>query len=131
MSNAATTSTISTNAAIIALSYLDTWNAADPQQRRALLESAWSEEPRYVDPMMSGAGREQIDGLISAVQNRFPEWKFSLLGTPDLHGSYLRFSWSLGPAGADGPVKGTDFVVLEDGRIKDVTGFLDQIPEHA
>lgn len=129
MSNAA--SNANTTAAIIAHSYLDTWNAADPQRRRALLESAWSESPSYVDPMMSGAGREQIDGLIAAVQHRFPQWRFSLLGTPDLHGAYLRFSWALGPEGADAPVKGTDFVVLEEGRIKEVTGFLDQIPEHA
>ncbi|KAF1045153.1 MAG: hypothetical protein GAK35_01479 [Herbaspirillum frisingense] len=129
MSNANTHA--NTHAAIIAHSYLDTWNATDSLQRRALLESAWSEAPSYVDPMMSGSGREQIDGLIAAVQKRFPEWKSSLVGTPDLHGAYLRFSWSLGPEGVDGPVKGTDFVVLEEGRIKAVTGFLDQIPEHA
>lgn len=130
MSNASPTA-VQTNAAILAHSYLDTWNASDPQRRKSLLESAWSEASSYVDPMMSGAGREQIDALIGAVQSRFPDWKFSLLGTPDLHGSYLRFSWALGSDGMDGPVKGTDFVVLEEGRIKNVTGFIDQIPEHA
>ncbi|MGJ5217721.1 nuclear transport factor 2 family protein, partial [Bradyrhizobium oligotrophicum] len=44
---------------------------------------------------------------------------------------YVRFSWTLGPDSADGPIQGTDFVELADGRIRRVTGFLDRVPEGA
>jgi hypothetical protein len=41
-------------------------------------------------------------------------------------------SWGLGPDGAaDSPIKGTDFAVLSDGRIRSITGFLDQVPAGA
>jgi hypothetical protein len=34
----------------------------------------------------------------------------------------------LGPHGAEPPIKGTDFVTLEDRRLHRVVGFLDQVP---
>jgi len=37
----------------------------------------------------------------------------------------------LGPDGVDSPIKGTDFAVLKDGRIRNITGFLDQVPQGA
>jgi hypothetical protein len=40
----------------------------------------------------------------------------------------VRFSWGLGPHGAEPPIKGTDFVTLEGGRLHRVVGFLDQVP---
>jgi len=52
-----------------------------------------------------------------------------LLGGADGFGDHVRFSWGLGPDGADSPIKGTDFAVLSDGRIKSITGFLDQVPQ--
>jgi hypothetical protein len=36
-----------------------------------------------------------------------------------------------GHDGVDSPIKGTDFAVVSDGRIKSVTGFLDQLPQGA
>ena len=46
-------------------------------------------------------------------------------------GDHVRFSWGLGPEGADSPIKGTDFAVVRDGRIRSITGFLDQVPAGA
>ena len=47
---------------------------------------------------------------------------------PNGFGDHVRFSWGLGPDGGDSPIKGTDFAVLSDGRIRSITGFLDQVP---
>jgi len=80
---------------------------------------------------MQGSGHNQIDGLISEVQQRLPAFRFALIGQPDSYGSNVRFSWQLGPEGADGPIKGTDFATLDNGRLKEVVGFLDQIPAAA
>ncbi len=54
-----------------------------------------------------------------------------MIGQPNGFGDYVRFSWGLGPDGADSPIKGTDFAVVKDGRIESVTGFLDQVPPGA
>ncbi|HEX4182689.1 MAG TPA: nuclear transport factor 2 family protein [Caulobacteraceae bacterium] len=115
----------------IADAYIALWNETDAKRRLALIGEAWTEDARYVDPLMSGEGREQISGLIGAVHERFPGFRFSLIGQPDGHGSHVRFSWGLGPVGQDSPIRGTDFAVVEGERLQSVTGFLDQVPAGA
>ena len=112
----------------VAQQYIAAWNEIDAERRAALIARTWSEDATYVDPLMAGHGRAQVDALMAGVQGRFPDFRFALIGEPDGFGDHVRFSWGLGPDGADAPIKGTDFVRLEDGRLKSVTGFLDQIP---
>ncbi|MET0529448.1 MAG: nuclear transport factor 2 family protein [Microvirga sp.] len=117
-----------TDATSIATRYIALWNETDADRRQALLADLWTEDGTYIDPLMQGSGHSQIDALISAVHQRFPTFRFALLCQPDGNGNNVRFSWQLGPEGADGPIKGTDFVTLDNGRLKEVVGFLDQVP---
>ena len=112
----------------LANDYIETWNEADQDRRRAALTAGWTERATYIDPLMRGTGLAQIDGLIGAVHARFPGFRFALLGNADGHDTFVRFSWGLGPDGGDAIVKGTDFVVCDGDRIASVTGFLDQVP---
>lgn len=113
----------------IASRYIDLWNERSPNRRRVILSENWASDARYVDPLMSGDGHDGVDALVAGVQQRFPDFRFRLLGQPNGFGDHVRFSWGLGPDGADSPIKGTDFAVLSDGRIKSITGFLDQVPQ--
>lgn len=112
----------------IASRYIAAWNETDPAARRALIAEGWAEDAAYVDPLMAGRGHAEVDALIAGVQQRFPEFRFALIGKADGFGDKVRFSWGLGPADAEAPIKGTDFAVVESGRLKSVTGFLDQVP---
>jgi hypothetical protein len=112
----------------IADAYIEVWNERDKARRETLVASGWTEGAIYVDPLMRGAGRAEIAGLIGAVQERFPDYRFRLIGKPDGFGSNVRFSWGLGPHSAEPPIKGTDFATVEDGRLHRVVGFLDQVP---
>ncbi len=115
----------------IAREYIELWNERKASRRRELLAQNWTADAKYVDPLMSGDGYDGVDGLIAGVQQRFPEFRFALIGEPNGFGVHLRFSWGLGPHGADSPIKGTDFAVLKEGRIHSITGFLDQVPQGA
>jgi hypothetical protein len=115
----------------IARRYIDLWNERGAGRRRELLSEFWTADASYVDPLMKGDGADGIDALIAGVQQRFPDFKFNLIGEPNGYGDQLRFSWGLGPDGVDSPIKGTDFAVLKDGRIRSITGFLDQVPAGA
>ena len=115
----------------IASSYIALWNERTPSRRREMLATSWTADASYVDPLMRGDGHDGVDALIAGVQERFPDFRFTLIGQPNGYGDHLRFSWGLGPDGADGPIKGTDFAVLKDGRIRSITGFLDQVPAGA
>src|SRR3979490_1345539 len=115
----------------IARHYIDLWNERKRSRRREMVATNGTSDARYVDPLMSGDGHDGVDALIAGVQQRFPDFKFTLIGEPNGYGDHVRFCWGLGPDGADSPIKGTDFAVLSDGRIRSITGFLDQVPAGA
>ena len=112
----------------IAQNYITAWNESDATRRKALLEAAFTKDVSYRDPVMQGDGRDGIATLIDGVQQRFAGFQFSLKGEPDGFGDRIRFSWNLGPEGVESVIEGTDIGVIEDGRLKSVTGFLDKVP---
>jgi hypothetical protein len=109
--------------------YIDLWNETDPAARRQGIDELWSEDARYVDPMVDAHGREAIDQTIAAVQSQFPEFAFRLAGPVDAHHNQGRFTWELGPAGDEAPIVGFDVAVTDAaGRLQTVLGFLDKVP---
>lgn len=108
-------------------SYLAAWNETDPERRRALLAETWADDASYLDPLMSGEGRDGIDAMIAAAQQAYPGHRFELAQGPDAHNDRVRFTWHLHGPDGNGPVAvGIDFgTVAEDGRLRSVTGFLE------
>jgi hypothetical protein len=108
--------------------YIAVWNEADAARRAGLIEELWTADASYRDPLMQGDGHAAISQLVAAVHERFPGFRFSRIGAADFHGDHLRFSWALGLDGEEAMIKGTDYAVLQEGRLRSVTGFLDQVP---
>lgn len=109
--------------------YLACWNETDADARRALIAEHWSPDLTYADPMVEVTGRDQLDATIAAVQAQFAGFVFTPVDGGDAHHDVARFTWGLGPAGAEPVVVGFDVVVLDaDGRIENVVGFLDRVP---
>lgn len=116
------------DATAIAQRYVAVWNETDAARRAELIEAHWTTDARYVDPMAQASGREQISALVGAVHQRYPGFRFNLFGKAEAHGDNLRFSWTLGPSGAEDLIQGTDFAQLDAGKLRLVTGFLDKVP---
>ncbi|WP_305094569.1 nuclear transport factor 2 family protein [Prescottella sp. R16] len=109
--------------------YLDTWNETDSGKRAALVEDLWARDGRYVDPMGSAEGPAAVSALIGAVQEQFEGMRFELAGDIDAHHDQARFTWALGPVGAEPLVIGFDVLECDpDGRVRTVLGFLDKVP---
>jgi hypothetical protein len=110
--------------------YIAAWNEKDARCRRELVDALWAPDGRYTDPLADACGREEIAGLIGAVQQQFPDFVFTLGGPVDAHHEQARFTWHLGPEGAAEPVViGFDVAVLNGGgQIRSVYGFLDKVP---
>jgi SnoaL-like protein len=109
--------------------YLKAWNATDAAERADLLARVATDDIRYVDPLADVTGRDALGAVIGQVQAQFPGMPLVLHSGPDAHHDVVRFSWALGPAGAEPVVIGTDSVLLtEDGRFALVTGYLDRVP---
>ena len=58
----------------IATDYIDLWNERASDRRREMLKQNWTDDATYIDPLMSGDGRDGVDALIAGVQQRFPEF---------------------------------------------------------
>jgi hypothetical protein len=113
----------------LAKRYIDAWNEPDALARRALISDLYTDDAGYTDPLAQASGRDQIDATIAAVQQQFAGLVFSLAGPVDAHHDTARFQWHLGAPGADEPlVVGFDVVVAENGRLRQVYGFLDKVP---
>ncbi len=116
------------DATAIAQRYIAVWNETDAARRAELIEAHWTADARYVDPMAQASGHDQISALVGAVHQRYPGFRFNLFGNAEAHGDNLRFSWTLGPSGAEDLIQGTDFAHLDAGKLRSVTGFLDKVP---
>jgi SnoaL-like domain len=109
--------------------YLECWNETDPAARKVLIDMVWAADAEYIDPLAKVQGRGAIDAAIAAVQQQFPGWVFTLAGPVDAHHQQARFTWGLGPYGAEPVVVGFDVAVTDDvGQIAAVLGFLDKVP---
>lgn len=113
----------------LAEQYIATWNETDSSARRALINETWAQDGRYIDPLAEVTGRDQIDAVIAAAQAQFAGMTFRLAGPVDAHHDQARFTWTLGPDGADAVVIGFDVAQRDaDGRLALVLGFLDKLP---
>ncbi|MEU0970977.1 nuclear transport factor 2 family protein [Streptomyces sp. NPDC005917] len=119
--------------------YFEAWNATEPEALSKAVAEAWAPEGTYTDPLADVAGHAQITAVIAAAHERFPGFVFRPLGAVDGHHDTARFGWELVNEAADtpsgggsAPVAGFDVVTLsEDGRIRQVLGFLDRVPTGA
>lgn len=108
--------------------YLATFNESDAARRRELLEALYTSDSTYTDPHVDLRGPDQIDAFITQTQERFPGVTFTLGGPVDSHHNQARFQWHAGPDDTPDAYVGFDVIVTDDGRIRNVYGFLDATP---
>lgn len=115
------------NAQTLVTQYLEAFNERDTDRRRELVEALDAPDCTSTDPQVDLQGAEQIDGFIEQTQERFPRFTFTLGGSIDAHHDQARFQWHAGPADAPDAYVGFDVIVIDDGRIRDVYGFMDAV----
>lgn len=109
--------------------YFAIWNETDPVARQKLIADAWAEDATYVDPMFDADGHAGIEAMVAGFRQQFPLLAFRQIGETEAHHDRIRFCWELVPAGGgDVIAAGTDVAVIENGRLRSVTGFFDQAP---
>ena len=110
----------------IAQRYIDCWNETDADKRRAMLDEVFTSDTSFTDPLVAVHGPAAIDEVIAGVQQQLQGLALTL-GPVDGHHDIARFTWQV--AGPDEPlVVGFDVIVLAEGKIKHVHGFLDKVP---
>jgi SnoaL-like domain len=109
--------------------YIASFNETDAGRRRELLGALYTDDVRYTDPAHDLAGPSAIDEFISSTQERFPGYEFSLGSAVDAHHDQARFQWHATAPGSTEPAYvGFDVLVTDNGRVRNVYGFLDKAP---
>jgi hypothetical protein len=110
--------------------YLNLWNETSKEVRMRGIAEAFTPDATYTDPLADAAGHDGIDAVIAGVQGQFSGFTFRLLDGIDSNHNIARFQWELVPAaGGESVAIGSDVAVLnEDGKIRNIYGFLDAVP---
>ena len=108
--------------------YIESFNETDAGRRKEVLDAIYAPDCTYTDPHVDLQGPEQIAVFIEQTHERFPGVTFKLGGEIDAHHNQARFQWHAGPADAPDAFIGFDVIVAEDGRIRNVYGFMDAAP---
>jgi hypothetical protein len=108
--------------------YIAMWNETDAARRRSLIAAIWADGASYLDPVLSGEGREGIDAMVKVVHEKYPGHRFKRISNINAHHDRAQFSWELGSEQGPVLVKGIDFATLStEGRLKSVTGFFTEL----
>ena len=115
----------------LADSYIAAWNERDAGRRRELIAQTWTEDARYVDPIVAGEGHEGIDAMIAGVLAQAEGYTFRRTSAVDAHHDRVRFGWDLVNVETGAPfMAGLDIgEVSADGRLRSIVGFLDLVPD--
>ncbi len=98
--------------------YVDAWNEPDAARRRALLERSITDDCLFEGPLGALTGREAVERLIVAMQDRMPGTSIVRVGAPE-EGDELRFRWEVQTAEGERLMSGVDTVdVAGDGRLR-------------
>jgi hypothetical protein len=112
--------------------YFAMWNEADVARRAEHIAQAWTDDGRYLDPMLEAQGHAELSEMVDGVQAQFPGCRFQRVSGIDVHHDAIRFAWEL--VDADGSVlaAGLDVGVLgSDGRLQSITGFFGELARAA
>jgi hypothetical protein len=122
--------TTTTDTARIVDAYFAMWNEEDETARAALIETAWTADARYLDPLLEADGADGLSTMVETVHGHYPGHRFRRTSGVDVHHDQARFAWEL--VGPDGSVTVAGLDVAElasDGRLRRITGFFGPLPD--
>ena len=110
--------------------YFDSLNEPDVTRRSELTEQVWAERGKFGTPYGEVEGREAIVNLVAGVQKRFPKSTVRRTTKIDGFGKYWRWGFTLSEADGTPILSGSDFALIENGKLHLVMGFFDFAPSN-
>jgi len=109
--------------------YLAAYNETDELTRRGLIDQAFADGGRLIDPPLDGEGRDGISAMMAAVHQQFPGHTFRRSSGIDEHHANVRYGWELLDADGNVALAGMDVGLLDEaGQLVHVAGFFGPLP---
>jgi hypothetical protein len=104
--------------------WMAAWNESEETERRRLIQFAWVEDGRYVDPFVDVTGTEHIAAALADLMALFPGHRVQRTSGIERHFDQIRFTWELLGPESDVVSDGVDIARVDtDCRIMHLTGF--------
>jgi hypothetical protein len=98
--------------------YVAAWNAIEPSARQRLLDEAVTGDFVFEGPTGRFGGREAVDKLIAAMQERMPSTSVVRIGPGEAVDGWVEFGWEIRSDAGARLLGGTDVGELgPDGRL--------------
>ena len=75
--------------------YVAAWNAADPAERRRLLDEAVTDDFVFEGPTGAYKGRDAVANFIAEMQERMPSTEVVRTGPATAAGAFAEFGWEI------------------------------------
>jgi hypothetical protein len=107
----------------------DVFGENDPGRRRAAIDEIFHEHAAFHEHKTGiYRGRNEIDRIAGMFRATHPDFRYQLIGDPEVIGDGGRVRWVSGRPGEPPVDAGTDFIISRDGRIAAVYLFFDKLP---
>jgi SnoaL-like domain len=106
----------------------DVFGENDPVRRRAAIDEIFTEDCVFFEPSGVHHGRDEIDRVAGAIKATHPNFRYQPIAEPEELGNGGRIQWVTGRPGEAPAYAGTDFIIVQDGRIAAVYLFFDKLP---
>jgi hypothetical protein len=105
----------------------DVFGENDPAHRRAAIDEIFTEDCVFYEPGGVYRGRNEIDRVAGAIKATHPDFRYQATAEPEELGNGGRVQWVSSRPGEPPAYAGTDFIIVQDGRIAALYLFFDKL----
>ncbi|MCW3839074.1 nuclear transport factor 2 family protein [Micromonospora yasonensis] len=110
--------------------YVRFWNTGKPDEQQELAAETFTDDVRYHAVIGVFTGRQALIGFHDQFTGHMTDAVFQRRGEPQFHHDRGRLLWEIEVGDGKSFATGTDVLVFDaDGRISEITAFLDRAPE--
>lgn len=105
--------------------HLTIWSERDAEKRAILISEVYHPDVEIVDPHFVVHGHAELQQLITNLQAKFPERRFTLRQAIEGHHHIGRLFWQFGTEQQPALETGQDVFIIENNQIRQLLVFID------
>lgn len=105
---------------------LDVFDQRDAARRTEAIERIFTSDAHFIDHFGSNVGWTAIDAAVERLHARLPGFRITPVGAPELLAGAARQAWQFGPPSEPAKIRGSDTIIVREGRVSALLVFLDQ-----
>jgi catechol 2,3-dioxygenase-like lactoylglutathione lyase family enzyme len=111
----------------LAAKHFSIWNDLNTVNRLKAISVLYTDNVSFFDADAYFNGPKVLNHFITDLQQKNPGFKFSL-SRIDNNNNMVRLFWNFGPVANPKLISGMDLIILENGKIRSLSAFLDHAP---